>query len=166
MIWWVSSHKLTESVVILASQIWTSKLQGFENFADKKNGTWPPQVYCLRCAQTALLASIIVILYRGRVLGEQVRYWISSMQIYGTIALISNSNKRYTLCFIDDYNRRSWIYFLIEKSEALSHFKCIKKIVENETGFISSVCIQIGEASSPRLNSTISMSRMTLSDNW
>lgn len=57
------------------------------------------------------------------------------MQIYGPITLISNSNKRYTLCFIYDYNRRSWIYFLIEKSEALSHFKCFKKMVENEKCF-------------------------------
>ncbi|CAI9787682.1 unnamed protein product [Fraxinus pennsylvanica] len=53
--------------------------------------------------------------------------------ICGPITPMSNSNKRYSLCFIDDYSRKSWMYFLSEKSEALSHFKCFKKMVENET---------------------------------
>ena len=58
---------------------------------------------------------------------------------------MSNSNKRYTLCFIDDYSRRSWIYFLVEKSEALSHFKCFKKMVENETSLpIKYLCTDRG----------------------
>ena len=54
--------------------------------------------------------------------------------ICGPITPMSCGNKRYTLCFIDDYNRKSWMYFLLEKLEALSHFKCFKKMVENETG--------------------------------
>lgn len=54
--------------------------------------------------------------------------------ICGPITPISNSNKRYTLCFIDDFSRKSWMYYLVEKSEALFHFKCFKKMVENETG--------------------------------
>lgn len=37
------------------------------------------------------------------------------------------------MCFIDDYSRKSWIYFLSENLEALSYFKCFKKMVENET---------------------------------
>lgn len=53
--------------------------------------------------------------------------------ICGPITPMSNSNKRYSLCFIDDYSRKSWMYFLSEKSEALSHFKYFKKMVENET---------------------------------
>jgi transposase InsO family protein len=53
--------------------------------------------------------------------------------ICGPITPMSCGNKKYTLCFIDDYSRKSWIYFLLEKSEALSHFKCFKKMVENET---------------------------------
>ena len=54
--------------------------------------------------------------------------------ICGPITPMSYGNKRYTLCFIDDYSRKSWMYFLLEKSEALSHFKCFKKKVEIETG--------------------------------
>ena len=54
--------------------------------------------------------------------------------ICGPITPTSNSGKRYTLCFIDDYSRRSWVYLLVEKSEALNFFKCFKKMVEKETG--------------------------------
>ncbi|TXG67975.1 hypothetical protein EZV62_009250 [Acer yangbiense] len=43
--------------------------------------------------------------------------------ICGPITPISNSKKRYSLCFIDDYSRKAWVYFLIEKSEAFQSFK-------------------------------------------
>lgn len=39
--------------------------------------------------------------------------------ICGPITPASNSNKRYILLFIDDYSRKAWVYFLMEKSEAL-----------------------------------------------
>lgn len=39
------------------------------------------------------------------------------------------------MCLIDDLSRRAWIYFLVENSEALCHFKRFKLIVEKETGF-------------------------------
>lgn len=45
---------------------------------------------------------------------------------------MSNSNKRYILLFIDDYSRKAWVYFLVEKSEALNSFKCFKIMVEKE----------------------------------
>ena len=52
--------------------------------------------------------------------------------ICGPITPVSYGNKRYILCFIDDFSRKSWVYLLLEKSEALSHFKSFKKKVENE----------------------------------
>jgi len=52
--------------------------------------------------------------------------------ICGPITPISNSNKRYILLFIDDYNRKAWVYFLVEKSETLHSFKCFKIMVEKE----------------------------------
>ncbi|XP_037497309.1 uncharacterized protein LOC119371385 [Jatropha curcas] len=55
--------------------------------------------------------------------------------ICGPIKPVSNSNKRYLLTFIDDYNRKLWVYFLTEKSEAFAVFKKFKANVENETGF-------------------------------
>jgi len=45
---------------------------------------------------------------------------------------ISNSGKRYLLCFIDDYSRMGWVYLLFEKSKALECFKIYKKLVEKE----------------------------------
>jgi transposase InsO family protein len=54
--------------------------------------------------------------------------------IYGLITPTSNSNKRYILLFIDDYSRKAWVYFLVEKSEAFNSFKCFKTMVEKETG--------------------------------
>nr|DAD19628.1 TPA_asm: hypothetical protein HUJ06_021091 [Nelumbo nucifera] len=54
--------------------------------------------------------------------------------ICGPVALTSNCKKKYVLCFIDDFSRKTWVYFLVEKSEALNSFKCFKKLVEKETG--------------------------------
>ena len=58
--------------------------------------------------------------------------------ICGPITPISNSNKRYILCFIDDFSRKTWIYFLAEKCEAFTMFKNFKSLVENEIG--SGIC--------------------------
>jgi transposase InsO family protein len=54
--------------------------------------------------------------------------------ICGPITPTSNSNKRYLLCFIDDYSRKMWSYFLTEKSEAFTMFKYFKALVEKEIG--------------------------------
>jgi len=45
----------------------------------------------------------------------------------------SNSNKRYFVTFIDDYNRKTWVYLLAEKSEAIEKFKLFKTRVDKET---------------------------------
>jgi hypothetical protein len=54
--------------------------------------------------------------------------------ICGPINPASNSNKRYFLSFIDDFSRKTWIYFLHEKSEAFTMFKRYKACVEKKTG--------------------------------
>ena len=54
--------------------------------------------------------------------------------ICGPIKPASFGNKKYILCFIDDYSRKSWIYLLADKSEAFSNFKCFVKLVSNKTG--------------------------------
>ncbi|XP_071705208.1 uncharacterized protein [Rutidosis leptorrhynchoides] len=50
----------------------------------------------------------------------------------GPITPASNSDKRYIFCIIDDFSRKTWVYFLKEKSEALHHFKVFKARVEKE----------------------------------
>lgn len=53
--------------------------------------------------------------------------------ICGPIKLESNENKRYFLSFIDDFTRKSWLYFLHEKSEAFAMFRSFKVCVEKES---------------------------------
>jgi hypothetical protein len=39
-------------------------------------------------------------------------------------------NSKYYTTFINDFNRKSWIYFLITKSQAFSNFKIFKGLVD------------------------------------
>ena len=50
----------------------------------------------------------------------------------GPISPMSNSGKKYLLVFVDDYSRKTWIYFLIEKGETFDMFKYFKNLVEKE----------------------------------
>ena len=40
----------------------------------------------------------------------------------------------YCVTFIDDYSRKTWIYFLKAKSEVLERYREFKTLVENQTG--------------------------------
>ena len=53
--------------------------------------------------------------------------------ICGPIKPISNSKKRYLITFTDDFSRKTWLYFLVEKSEAFAVFKSFKTYVEKKT---------------------------------
>jgi transposase InsO family protein len=55
------------------------------------------------------------------------------INICGPINPICNSKKRYLLTFIDDFNIKFWVYFLVEKSEAFDSFKFYKARLEKET---------------------------------
>jgi hypothetical protein len=39
----------------------------------------------------------------------------------------------YYVSFIDDFSRKTWIYFLINKSKVFDKFKEFKALVENQT---------------------------------
>jgi len=54
--------------------------------------------------------------------------------VCGPITPVSFSGKRYFLIFIDDFSRKTWVYFLQEKSEVFGVFKKFKVMIENETG--------------------------------
>lgn len=54
--------------------------------------------------------------------------------ICGPITPESNGKKRYFISFIDDYSWKTWVYFLLEKSEALTTFRSFKALVEKEAG--------------------------------
>lgn len=50
----------------------------------------------------------------------------------GPISPTSHSGKRYMLVLIDDFSRKTWIYFLTEKGETFDMFKRFKSRVEKE----------------------------------
>lgn len=82
--------------------------------------------------------------------------------ICGPITPASNSQKRYILCFIDDYSRKAWIYFLLEKSEAFYYFKCLKMLVEKESS-LPIMCLRTdrgGEFNSAEFNEFCKLSGM------
>jgi len=54
--------------------------------------------------------------------------------ICGPINPSSNRGKRYLITFIDDFTRKTWVYFLQQKLEAFYVFKSFKAHVENKTG--------------------------------
>ncbi|GAU14528.1 hypothetical protein TSUD_250700 [Trifolium subterraneum] len=54
--------------------------------------------------------------------------------ICGPLNPISNGGNMYFITFTDDFSRKTWIYFLKEKSSALDTFKMFKLMVEKESG--------------------------------
>jgi hypothetical protein len=54
--------------------------------------------------------------------------------VCGPMTQKSLSGCEYYLTFIDDYSRRTWIYFLKAKSEVFKWFKEFRALVENQYG--------------------------------
>ena len=54
--------------------------------------------------------------------------------VCGPISLSSLGKNNYFLLFIDDFSRKTWVYFLKQKSEVFEAFKTFKAAVENESG--------------------------------
>ena len=53
--------------------------------------------------------------------------------VCGPMSSSSLSGYVYYVSFIDDFSRKTWIYFLKGKSEVFSKFKEYKALVENQT---------------------------------
>ena len=54
------------------------------------------------------------------------------VDICGTMNKTSIIGARYSLLFIDNYNRRKWVYFLKLKSKVFNKFQNFKALVEKE----------------------------------
>ncbi|WOG95118.1 hypothetical protein DCAR_0314420 [Daucus carota subsp. sativus] len=54
--------------------------------------------------------------------------------IAGPFDISSLGGNRYYLTFIDDFSRKSWVYIIKEKSEALDKFKEFKALAEKQSG--------------------------------
>lgn len=48
--------------------------------------------------------------------------------ICGPISPTSNRQKRYLICFIDDFSRKVWVYFLAYKADAFSVFNNSERV--------------------------------------
>ena len=57
--------------------------------------------------------------------------------VCGPMYIVSLSGHEYYVSFIDDYSRKTWIYFLKGKGEVSDWFQEFKALVENETRKIS-----------------------------
>ena len=53
--------------------------------------------------------------------------------VCGPMSSSSLSGYVYYVSFIDDYSRKTWIYFLKNKDEVFSKFKEFKTVIENHT---------------------------------
>jgi transposase InsO family protein len=84
---------------------------------------------------------------RGCVLGKNTKkaYPHSNRKTNGILDLIhsdlcgpmttpSMNGCIYYIIFIDDYSRKTWIYFLKTKDEFFSRFQDFKNLVDNQTG--------------------------------
>jgi transposase InsO family protein len=54
--------------------------------------------------------------------------------VCGPINPQSNGGNRYFITFTDDFSRKTWVYFLQDKSSVFEVFKRFKMLVENESG--------------------------------
>jgi hypothetical protein len=54
--------------------------------------------------------------------------------VCGPMSVPSSSGYLYYVTFIDDYSRRTWIFFMKTKDEVFSRFREFRALVENQTG--------------------------------
>jgi hypothetical protein len=52
--------------------------------------------------------------------------------VFGLVTMPSLGGSLYYVSFIDDFSRKTWIYFLRKKSEVSERFKEFKSLVENQ----------------------------------
>ncbi|GJZ50105.1 retrovirus-related pol polyprotein from transposon TNT 1-94 [Tanacetum coccineum] len=84
------------------------------------------------------------------------------INVYGpkSIALISES--RYYVTFIDDNNKKVWVYFIKNKSEVINTFKKWKDAVDNETNLQIRMLKTISET--PQWNGVLKKINWTLNE--
>ena len=51
--------------------------------------------------------------------------------VYGPMSSNSLSGYAYYVSFIDDFSRKTWVYFMNNKDEVFSKFKEFKALIEN-----------------------------------
>jgi transposase InsO family protein len=62
---------------------------------------------------------------------QKKRFVLVHLDVCGPMPSTSLSGYVYYVSFIDDYSRKTWVYFLKSKDEVLEKFKEFKALVEN-----------------------------------
>lgn len=75
------------------------------------------------------------------------------LDVCGPMIAVSLSGYHYYVTFIDDFSRKTWIYFVNKKDVVFCRFKEFKALVENRLGERSRHLASIMEASTPRMTS-------------
>uniref|UniRef100_A0A2N9G6A8 Integrase catalytic domain-containing protein n=5 Tax=Fagus sylvatica TaxID=28930 RepID=A0A2N9G6A8_FAGSY len=120
---------LNESIMLLLRDV--QDISSKEGFDNSNQHECQSDVYLAASVSTPSLKYNLISAFTQEL---KTCFIFGIRDICGPITPTSNSNKRYILLFIDDYSRKAWVYFLVEKSEALNSFKCFKTMVEKETG--------------------------------
>ncbi|KAG7311034.1 hypothetical protein JYU34_003892, partial [Plutella xylostella] len=95
---------------------------------DYPNTTFNPCVACIEGKQTRLPFP------KKSYSRSSVKLGLVHTDVCGPMQVPSFSGKRYFVTFIDDFSRKTFIYFMDRKSEVFEKFKLFKVLVENETG--------------------------------
>jgi hypothetical protein len=92
----------------------------------------------------AFLESITNNHFQFKILTEQkIHMEIVHSDIFGPMQTLSIEGSTYFLTFIDDFSRKTWIYFLKHKSDALGCFQQSKSLVEKHSGYYIK-CLRTG----------------------
>jgi hypothetical protein len=49
---------------------------------------------------------------------------------------LSLNKNKYSFIFVDDFNRKTWVYFIKEKFDALIISQQLKVVVEKQSGYV------------------------------
>ena len=70
----------------------------------------------------------------GKSIREKAPLEIVHSDLCGLMKMPSLAGSHYILTFIDDYTRKTWVYFLKQKSEVFEQFYHYKSLVEKQSG--------------------------------
>ena len=68
----------------------------------------------------------------GATRAEGILHLVHS-DVFGPVSVPSLGKSMYYVSFIDDFSRKTWIYFFVNNSKVFSKFKGFKAFVENQT---------------------------------
>lgn len=102
---------------------WKQMVHGLPNFS-------APTVTCTDCLNGKQHREVMS---KNSTWRANMKLELIHVDICGPILPESNSGKRYILCFIDDFSRKSWVFILTTKSEAFTCFKNFKIMFEKES---------------------------------